>query len=724
MTMSLYRSVPLALTGGGGLFDWNGTSGSVRIPFEHGVSLPRWRVHFRNINPRDGRPGQALVRMSQIAIGESAGDGAWATEPTVIATGLRGTPQRTQWQHTPLIAGREYLLAYSWESDVPPRRVVGGGWIVSDVTAGDAILSRTQILPLDAWIEAEVPAATTVFAAFGDSLSTGVTATAPVRDSWPSIYGRRIGALPIHYTASGDTMKGWENPDHYKWSRWEHLTRPDFAIHAMGYNDIGNNAPLWELQRRHLATVQILNQRLTDRVRLAAITPSASASPEQLHTRRAYNLWLETRDPNLIRFNSAVSADDLRLDTAFDVDGAQMNTEGYRRMASIIPSFGEDLHSDTAEGSASGSEAEYSRQHLEPISLTRPLGDRFETLTSRSCRIPFRVPRGTTRWRVVIRNFSYRSHRAYPGQVRLRFLGYELQRRDGAGAPTSSFQAPPREIVRDIFIADASHEWSSPWVDEPLEAGGEYLLALGYQTNGSETALTMGGGWWTFYRPTNAEMTEDPSAAPTRRLPFDIRIEVAEEADSEAPYRVDLLVGDSISAASDATFPVLEAPLAIANRQLTAHTRLHTFGGAAITEWIGPNWGNPHSPKWRDMLRYGHADRVLIALGSNDIHAGKALEQLQLEYRRLVQQLREQFGAHVIACTVTPRTAWVDTPMENTRQAFNGWLRSCPDGIDECVDTARAVEDRTGHAPNPDLVAKDGIHFNSAGAVAIAAEYQ
>ncbi|QNN82262.1 SGNH/GDSL hydrolase family protein [Brachybacterium sp. Z12] len=200
-------------------------------------------------------------------------------------------------------------------------------------------LAHTRTQPLDVWIEAEVPASTPVFAVFGDSLSSGVEATMPVQDSWPSIYAKRISALPIHYTASGDTMKSWSDPNHFKWRRWEHLTRPDFAIHAMGFNDIGNGADSWELQARHLDTMEIVRDRLTDQVMLAAITPNTEASDERLGVRRSYNHWLAERRAPFIQFHMEVSHDDRILDAAFDVDGSHLNTEGYRRMASTVPSI-------------------------------------------------------------------------------------------------------------------------------------------------------------------------------------------------------------------------------------------------------------------------------------------------------------------------------------------------------------------------------------------------
>src|SRR5699024_983591 len=147
------------------------------------------------------------------------------------------------------------------------------------------------------------------------------------------------------------------------------------------------------------------------------------------------------------------------------------------------------------------------------------------------------------------------------------------------GELTSSTISEPAPIASDLMIPDISEGWASPWVDEPLEAGTPYLLTLGYQSSGSETTLSMGGGWWTLYKPANAALAEDPTAQPTKRQPFDIRIEVVPESTNAQPSATDLVIGDSISAGSDASFPILEAPAAIANRDNHRYTRLNTHGG-------------------------------------------------------------------------------------------------------------------------------------------------
>src|SRR5699024_4558115 len=143
--------------------------------------------------------------------------------------------------------------------------------------------------------------------------------------------------------------------------------------------------------------------------------------------------------------------------------------------------------------------------------------------------------------------------------------------------------------------------------------------------------------------------------------------------------------------------------------------RLNTHGGTSIGEWIGPEWGNPYSRKWHDITRYGRADRVIIALGNNDIHAGYSIERIKAAMQDLIRYARSRISDQVTLCTVTPRTKWQGTPLEDRRKELNSWLRSLPGGANACVDLALAVESSSGDSPAPHLTVEDGIHFNSVG---------
>lgn len=332
-----FKTVPLALTvGGSGTA--GPTSGAFRMPLRFGATITRWRAHFRNNNPRFGTDGPAAA-ISSVWFG-AATSGQFAGAPVQVsgATNTNGGEAVTPWQSTPIAAGTEYALSYQF-SATSTNQVVGGGWSSNTVNGTTATLTRVVSLPLDVWIEAEVSPEVPVIAAFGDSLSSGVGATLPVYDSWLSQWARANGALPVHYTASGDTMAGWADSNAYKWQRWQNLTRPDAVIHAMGNNDVFGGASLATLQARRAASVEQLRKLVSPVIYTATITPRTSSSGAEEAVRRSYNTWLKTSPDaarDLFDFVPAISSDDETISPGFDADGIHLNTAGYAAVAGTI----------------------------------------------------------------------------------------------------------------------------------------------------------------------------------------------------------------------------------------------------------------------------------------------------------------------------------------------------------------------------------------------------
>lgn len=347
VTPAGFKTVPLALTVGGGITSWSTTSGGVRLPVQFAAPVQRWRVHFRNINPREGTPQTATVSIPYVVLGRAGSMGYTYLETPEIATDLVGSGDlMTPWQNSPLAANEEYLLGYTWTttaSGTAPRQVVGGGWTTAyggtAFRSNSAPVTATVSMPLDVWIEAEVAPDVPVVAAFGDSLASGVGATLPVFDSWLSQWCRAHGALPVHYSASGDTMAGWSDSEHYKWRRWQHLTRPDAAIHAMGNNDVFGGATLDALKTRRATTMSILSALVSSTIYTATITPRTSSTGAEEAVRRSYNTWLK-RTPDAARdafdFVPAISRDDENISPGFDSDGIHLNTAGYAAVAGTI----------------------------------------------------------------------------------------------------------------------------------------------------------------------------------------------------------------------------------------------------------------------------------------------------------------------------------------------------------------------------------------------------
>lgn len=350
-TPAAWRTVPLALTVGG-----NGTSPAgaqaVRFPIRYAAMVRRWRAHITHVNPRNGAYGEDLY-LSGVWIGEHSGNGL-APRLTNVAKAANlsnendGSPTSlvTPWvSNYPINPDTDYLLSVGLsESTTPAHGSVAGCWISPTrndaYSQGGGTWTRSATSPVDVWIEAEVDPRVPIVAALGDSLASGFAATLPVYDSWLSQWCRDHGALPVHYTASGDTMGGWTNPGAFKWRRWSHLSRPDCLVHAMGTNDLFiDGADLQTMKARHAQTVSMIRDRLTPNIYGATILPRTDRSDAPESVRRDYNAWLATQ-PNGIRdlfdFAAAVSTDDETLTPEYDADGVHLNTAGYTRLAAAL----------------------------------------------------------------------------------------------------------------------------------------------------------------------------------------------------------------------------------------------------------------------------------------------------------------------------------------------------------------------------------------------------
>lgn len=340
-----FKTVPLALTVGGGISDWDRSDGGVRMPVRFGARVNRWRAHFRNINPREGADQSATVSIPYVRFGTARTDDPknFAAHAE-IAAGLSGTGDIvTPWQNSPMDAGTAHLLAFTWSSTAPSRKVVGGGWTTSYGSTAfyysTATATPTVSMPLDVWIEAEIEPEVPVIAAFGDSISSGVGATLPVFDSWLSQWCREHGALPVHYAASGDTMAGWDDTNHYKWQRWQHLSRPDAVVHNMGSNDVFGGASLATMKERRAKSLDQLRNLVSSVIYSGTILPRNGTTGAMEDTRREYNDWLKGKPDashDTFDFVPAVSADDENISSGVSADGTHLTTVGYRDVSRTI----------------------------------------------------------------------------------------------------------------------------------------------------------------------------------------------------------------------------------------------------------------------------------------------------------------------------------------------------------------------------------------------------
>lgn len=341
-----FKVTPLALTLGQTGADAP-TTRSVRFPLNFAAPIPRFRVHIRNWNPRLGLVRTGAVTFTGLWLGKHAGDGAFASAPTQLRGGF-ATPENgdewvSQWFSTPIGGGTEYLLSYGYTAPSAPYALVGGSWqsgTASDAPLTTATVNRAISAGFDVWIEAETPATTPVVGMLGDSLSCGVGSTLPVHDSVISQYARKIGALPYHLAASGDSMLGMMTVNPSKVTRWSHLVKPDSILWALGSNDLAEGIDLATMQTRFLALMQTV-KGISPTIYLADIMPRDGWAVGSINetVRRQYNNWLrtlpaETRD--VFAFAASISTDDETITPVYNADGTHLNTLGYTKNTEAI----------------------------------------------------------------------------------------------------------------------------------------------------------------------------------------------------------------------------------------------------------------------------------------------------------------------------------------------------------------------------------------------------
>lgn len=326
-----FKTAPLALTLGYGGASTTGTGTTVVIQHMP-VTTKRVQLHLVNRNPRYAMADSAAVAVSAVAIGLHNGSGsstAWTSFPassgsTEYTSGWIEIPEA--WQ------GKDIAVRYTWSGSTVHRNI-GTGW-----TNG----SKDNTPPLFAWLEVEVPSSTPVVAAFGDSLSSGVSSARPVVDSWIDQWARANDAVPAHWSHSGDKAVGWTAATVRKWGLygWD-IAAPDAMIYLMGSNDLAEaSITLTEMQARIGSTVDLIRGMITPNLYAGTILPRTNESTGSVFetVRRQVNTWIPRSGlfRDVFGFASAISNDDETILPAFNADGIHLNTAGYGALAAAI----------------------------------------------------------------------------------------------------------------------------------------------------------------------------------------------------------------------------------------------------------------------------------------------------------------------------------------------------------------------------------------------------
>lgn len=333
-----FKTAPLALTLGYGGAQTTGTGTTVVIQHMP-VASRRVQLHLRNANPRYAMADSPAVTVSATGIGLHSGGGAsaaWTNFPATsgVTSVTDGVQEYTSgWIDVPEgWRGKDIAVRYTWNG-ASVQRNIGTGW-----TNG----VRDNTPPLFAWLEVEVPSGTPVVAAFGDSLSSGVSSSRPVVDSWIDQYARANDMFPAHWSHSGDKASGWTASTTLKWGLYGWgIAAPDAMIYLMGSNDLGETTiTLAEMQARITSNVSLIRAFLTPNVYAGTLLPRTlepTSSTFEI-VRRQVNTWLPKSGAfrQIYATSAAISTDDDTIIPAYDADGIHLTTSGYGAVAGAI----------------------------------------------------------------------------------------------------------------------------------------------------------------------------------------------------------------------------------------------------------------------------------------------------------------------------------------------------------------------------------------------------
>lgn len=195
---------------------------------------------------------------------------------------------------------------------------------------------------------------------------------------------------------------------------------------------------------------------------------------------------------------------------------------------------------------------------------------------------------------------------------------------------------------------------------------------------------------------------------PTVSVPFVVGAEIK----TNAP-RV-LVIGDSHMVALASGSPMVGSPASIAAGAGWV-PRIHAIGGTRYSTWAN------NTKVWDEVGRSG-ADKVLLALGSNDLFGGGAtVADTKAHFLTVVGKIRASVGdvpIHVM--TVFPRNREAaNSGMTAMMEEFNTWLYTLPAGIQAVIPTENIVDAATGIVDTR-WISSDDVHLSLAGNVRLA----
>ncbi|QIS05922.1 hypothetical protein F5X71_29680 [Nocardia brasiliensis] len=309
--------------------------------------------------------------------------------------------------------------------------------------------------------------------------------------------------------------------------------------------------------------------------------------------------------------------------------------------------------------------------------------------TQAGFRTSIKLPVSTRRWRVKLRNFGMTgaSKTALTGKG-VRFgEAARVTTGNGTTSRTGGFVAnSATTIVSGDFPIPGDGSWYyTPWVTTPLEAGREYLLAIGYTVSSSTSVQTTIGEcfYWT-----SAASALDPTVTSGSSIPAGIPIDFVVEFECVSARSAWLFIGDSIAegvmgSPGTSASSIVPQPIWRSYPQLWATRNDALVLNMSMAGIMTPQFNSYPEFFSRLDLAGAQLDGAVIATGSNDFNQGRTLAQFQGDVSALMAKVRTTIGDKPIyLCTTIPRssTGYAE------RSAANRWMATLPYGAAGVVD--------------------------------------
>lgn len=146
--------------------------------------------------------------------------------------------------------------------------------------------------------------------------------------------------------------------------------------------------------------------------------------------------------------------------------------------------------------------------------------------------------------------------------------------------------------------------------------------------------------------------------------------------------------------------------------------RIHAIGGTRYSTWAD------NTLVWEEVGRSG-ADRVILALGSNDLFGGSNVADTKAHFITVVNKIRDAVGdipIHVME--VFPRNREAGSSyMTSMMKDFNTWLYGLPSDIQSVIPTDNLIDPSTGIIDER-WISSDNTHLSLAGNARLAQNFQ